>query len=155
FSSGVYPLLLAVAPSDQPALAAFNATAINPSTGQPYGPVGPTLAALNGLEAFNLGLPLVLYQGFNNPVWADWAHYAGVFAQDSWQLHRRLTFDYGLRFDREAEPTPLAPHRFVSPRLGMAWDINGDQKTVVRASGGLFYAPIFFQVPENGSLLND
>ena len=155
FSSGVYPLLLGVAPADQAALIGFNATTNDPSTGRPYGPTGPPLAALSGLEAFNLGLPLVLYQGFNHPVWADWAHYLGLFAQDSWQASRRVTLDYGLRLDREAEPTPLAPHTFVSPRAGVAWDVGGDRKTVVRANGGLFYAPIFFQVPEFGSLLND
>jgi hypothetical protein len=30
----------------------------------------------------------------------------------------------------------------VQPRLGLAWDVTGDQKTVVRASGGIYSAPI-------------
>lgn len=155
FSSGIYPLLLAVSPADQAALLAFHLSALDPATGRPYGPAGPSLAALSGLQAFNLGLPFLMYQGFNNPIWADWAHYLGIFAQDSWQATNRVTLDYGLRFDRESEPTPLTAHNFVSPRLGIAWDLFGDQKTVVRASGGLFYAPIFFQVPELGALLSD
>jgi hypothetical protein len=155
FSSGVYPVLFAAAPSDQARLVGFNLTTPDPATGQPYGPTGPPLAALSGLEAFNLGLPLVMYQGFNNPVWAAWAHYLGLFAQDSWQASSQVTLDYGLRLDREAEPTPLAAHHFVSPRLGVAWDPGSNQKTIVRASAGLFYAPIFFQVPEFAALLND
>jgi hypothetical protein len=155
FSSGVYPLLLAVAPADQAALIGFNLTTVDPATGQPYAAAGPAQAALSGLQSFNLGLPLVLYQGFNNPVWSAWAKYLGVFAQDSWQATSRLTLDYGVRFDREAEPAPLRAHHFASPRVGAAWDPGGDHKTIVRASGGLFYAPVFFQVPEFGALLND
>jgi hypothetical protein len=155
FSSGIYPVLFAVPPVDQAALIAFNLSTLDPATGDPYGPTGPALAALNGLEAFNLGLPFLMAQGFNNPVWSDWAHYAGVFAQDSWQATRRLTLDYGLRFDRESEPAPLVARSFLSPRLGLAWDLAGDQQTIVRASGGLFYAPIFFQVPQFAALLDD
>jgi hypothetical protein len=30
----------------------------------------------------------------------------------------------------------------VQPRLGLAWDLTGNQKTVVRASGGIYSAPI-------------
>jgi hypothetical protein len=26
-----------------------------------------------------------------------------------------------------------------APRLGVAWDVTGDQKTAIRASGGIFY----------------
>src|SRR4029450_5904109 len=26
-----------------------------------------------------------------------------------------------------------------APRIGMAWDLTGDQKTALRASGGIFY----------------
>jgi len=33
-------------------------------------------------------------------------------------------------------------NRMVQPRFGMAWDVNGDGKSVLRASAGLYYARI-------------
>ena len=30
----------------------------------------------------------------------------------------------------------------IAPRLGMAWDVNGDGRTSVRAAGGIFYGSI-------------
>jgi hypothetical protein len=39
--------------------------------------------------------------------------------------------------------------------LGGAWNVRGDGRTVVRAGGGLFYAPDLVQVPYFGALLDD
>lgn len=155
FSSGVYPLLLAAAPQDQPALAFFNATTVDPATGRPFPVTGPALGALTGIQSFNLGLPLLFLQGFNNPEWKGWAHYAGFFAQDSWRVGPRVTLDYGMRYDVDAEPAPLTTHGYASPRAGVAWTPTGSQRTVVRGGAGLFYAPIGYQVPLLGALLDD
>jgi hypothetical protein len=83
--------------------------------------------------------------------------------QDKWQATPRLTVSYGIRWDAQYMPETVDPKttayasllnnpRFPSdgtipdqtmqfqPRLGLAWDVNGNGKSVVRASGGIFYA---------------
>ena len=89
-----------------------------------------------------------------------------LYAQDSWRLSRRLTVNYGLRYqttfglltgsDRSqaqnaAFPTlqalqiplePSVPHDYrkqFAPRLGIAYSPGDDGKTVFRAGFGLFY----------------
>ena len=76
--------------------------------------------------------------------------YFGFFAQDQWKLTRKLTVNYGLRYDWE---TGLGffvdPYRKeFQPRVGLAW--SPDSKTVVRAGYGIFndrYNLTFFFVP--------
>ena len=86
-----------------------------------------------------------------------------AFIQDKWQATPKLTVSYGLRWDAQYMPETVDPKttayaslltdsRFPSdgtipdqtmqfqPRLGLAFDVNGDGKSVVRASGGIFYA---------------
>ncbi len=86
-----------------------------------------------------------------------------LFVQDKWQVGRGLTLDYGLRWDAQLMPDTVDPKttayarfltdpRFPSdgtipdqwkqfqPRLGMAWDVNEDGKSVLRASAGIYYA---------------
>jgi hypothetical protein len=86
-----------------------------------------------------------------------------LFAQDKWQVTRRITLNYGLRWDAQMMPDTIDPKttaygqflsdpRFPSdgtipsqkkefqPRLGLAWDIQGDGKSVFRANAGIYYA---------------
>jgi len=86
-----------------------------------------------------------------------------LFVQDKWQVGHGLTLDYGFRWDAQLMPSTVDPKttayafllsdpRFPSdgtipdqwkqfqPRLGVAWDVNQDGKSVVRASTGVFYA---------------
>jgi len=95
---------------------------------------------------------------------------AAVFVQDNWKATPNLTINYGLRWEGQHEPDPITPpatvffsnfigktqggHAFPSdgtipsdmkmfqPRLGIAWDRNGDGTDVVRAAAGLYYARI-------------
>ena len=93
-------------------------------------------------------------------------HELGVFLQDTWHPHDRVTLDLGLRWEGtwhptmfvEPEDTFYAPYlddpRFPSdgripddldnfqPRVGLAWDLAGDGRTVVRANGGSYVARI-------------
>ena len=80
----------------------------------------------------------------------------GVFAQDAWTL-RRLTLNYGLRFEhfahevpheiapagrfsaaREFGPIELPTWNSVSPRFGAVYDLFGNQKTAVKFSLGKY-----------------
>jgi hypothetical protein len=85
-----------------------------------------------------------------------------LFIQDKWQVTRNFTLNYGLRWEAQIFPDPvIAPSktsygpfltdpRFPSdgtlhnqkaefqPRVGFAWDLFGSQKSVLRASAGIF-----------------
>ena len=92
-------------------------------------------------------------QTFGNPSISYNSLFAGGFVQDTWKPVRNATITYGLRYDVYVPPDANKSAPFVysqkvnvdrnnfAPRLGVAYGLGKDQKTVVRASGGLFYDP--------------
>lgn len=74
-----------------------------------------------------------------------------LFAQDAWQVGRRVTVNVGLRAESEYVPSyasdPGVPRKAISfgfgeklaPRLGIAWDVAGDGRWKAYASWGVFY----------------
>ena len=86
-----------------------------------------------------------------------------LFAQDSWQIRPNITLNYGLRWDAQTMPETVDPRTTAyaaflndptfpsdgtipsqwsmwQPRLGVAWDVKGDGRSLVRASWGVYYA---------------
>ena len=70
-------------------------------------------------------------------------HNTSFFAQDSWRATRRLTLNLGVRYDDE---TISDDNNNISPRLGFAYDVTGNGKTVIRGGFGTFYQNTPFEL---------
>jgi len=99
---------------------------------------------------------------FHTRSWED-----GFYAQDDYRVNSRLTLNLGLRYDLFTWPTEInnrmanfnvntgaielagtnglsdstltTPKKNFAPRVGFAYDLFGNQKTVVRSGYGIFY----------------
>ncbi|HXC87915.1 MAG TPA: TonB-dependent receptor [Candidatus Cybelea sp.] len=120
---------------------------------------GIALPGATGLQAYGLGIPTSYIQGIGNSSTPFDNLPLGLFAQDSWKVNRRLTVNYGLRYDLEITPlfSPATAvnaaaeqalgvqegvprdYKNIAPRFGIAWDPAGNGKTVIRAGYGLFF----------------
>jgi len=65
-----------------------------------------------------------------------------AYFEDKWTLNRRLTFEYGVRYDRDN----VASENNISPRIGFAFLPLVDGRTVVRGGIGIFYDDINLNV---------
>jgi hypothetical protein len=65
-----------------------------------------------------------------------------AYFEDKWSVNRRLTLDYGARYDRDN----IASENNFSPRLGFAFMPLLDGRTVIRGGVGIFYDAIDLNV---------
>ncbi len=87
-----------------------------------------------------------------------------LFIQDKWQIWPNFTLNYGLRWEAQIFPDPVvSPSKTAygvnlnnpafpsdgtihnqkkefQPRIGFAWDLFNNRKSVLRASYGIYYA---------------
>jgi hypothetical protein len=150
--------------------------AFNKASYTPPGNPPPPSIPLTALEAFLAGIPdskatANSIQVGNTLQDMTWQSYF-IFAQDDWRITPRITVNLGLRWDYEApmrdannngggfDPTAPSgmfqqtssrslwdpPKANWGPRVGVAWDVTGDSKTVIRAGGGVFYNPFIGQL---------
>lgn len=113
-------------------------------------------------EGFTRGTGIVNQRGtYGYYIWEDGVRLLGVtnsrnqgvYIQDSWQAHPRLTLNLGVRFENEFLPSFLGeingiaqqpPISFgwgdkVAPRLGVAWDVLGNGKWKLSGSYGHYF----------------
>jgi len=78
-----------------------------------------------------------------------------VFLNDRWALNDRWSFNLGVRFDKhagkDASGTLVADDSMVSPRVGVAYDVTGDGRTIVTGSAGRYVAGLSNGIASQGS----
>jgi outer membrane receptor protein involved in Fe transport len=96
-------------------------------------------------------------QGFGPPRFEFSTVDYAFFGQDDWRVTPRLTLNLGLRYEYQQLPHPFAAlinpalpqtanrpndRNNFGPRIGFAWNVNGDGKTSVRGGYGIYYGRI-------------
>lgn len=125
------------------------------SNGQP---IPGSLVALTALQVYQLTLQLQ-QEGYTpaeiraagggasffslnagNPLTRVTQFDMGLYANDDWRMRPNFTLSYGFRYETQ---TNIHDYSDWSPRLGIAWGIDGGAnkaaKTVLRAGFGIFY----------------
>ena len=77
-------------------------------------------------------------------------HRESLYAQDAWKPVGRLTINAGVRVDFVSGISPalnatVYSNTNLAPRLGFAYDLTGDGKTVLKAHYGQYYDGMYFQ----------
>ncbi len=131
---------------------------------------GVALAASTPLEDFLAGQPFKSSVEVGNPTLHlhNWAYAA--FFQDDFRATKNLSLNFGVRYEFSSVPQEAnnllgnfdpsvgmvqvghqisslynPDHTNFGPRFGFAWDILGNNRTVLRGGGGLVYETVNWQ----------
>jgi hypothetical protein len=130
----------------------------------------PALGITSATDAFRRGFPAAYVQGYGDYINPENGYNdVSLFVQDEWRLNR-LVIKPGIRYQRQYwedftyEVSDVGGARFsyplpsdgnnIAPRLAAAYSLTNDDKTVLRASYGMFYDNIITTVPSVGRLIN-
>ena len=132
----------------------------------------------NAYAQFLLGISDDVQKGYQYILMTGREWQFGFYAKDRWQVSRKLTVDYGLRYElfplmtrsddkgiEALDPytntlylggrgtTPLdagisVSHKLFAPRIGLAYRL--DEKTVIRTGYGMNFDPLAFSRPLRG-----
>lgn len=90
-------------------------------------------------------LPYVMVVEAHEGALSYGGQYLAAFAQDAWRPRPGLTLKLGLRWDHTQYENNagerIADLARIQPRAGIAWDITGKGRSVLRASWGRFMHP--------------
>lgn len=78
-------------------------------------------------------------QSFGNADYTVRQTLSSVFIQDDIKLRSDLTLNLGLRYENQSLTDD---HNNIAPRIGFAYNIGGDTKTVLRGSYGIYYSQL-------------
>jgi len=111
-----------------------------------YGYVG-------GLMYYDYGGAPYLAYGYGYDVSANNTRQS-LFVQDSWHVNDRLTINPGARLDFIQGSNPTLGRVYSvhnpAPRLGVAYDVTADNKTVLKAAYSQYYESAEAQIFERG-----
>ncbi len=130
--------------------AATDFSFVSCSTGNPD---GPCLADSESHFYYTLGgAPYYEIQEFNGGPGQYQGSLQTAFVQDSWRVTSDLTLKLGVRYDNAAYDTytgdQVADMGMWQPRFGLAWDLTGNAKNILRANVGRFMHPDGLTLPQ-------
>jgi hypothetical protein len=129
----------------------------------------PTPDDVDGIDIRGVDVGLDLARVFyGNPESHIRRQLWSLFIQDDWRIRPRVTLNLGLRYDIATIPkdqdlilgsfdpvlgivqegiqvpsiVSRGDHNDISPRVGFAWDVRGNGRTVLRAGASMIYSPL-------------
>ena len=124
-------------------------------------------APISSIQAVALGMPSAYVQGYGNTD-AEFPYKdLSLFAQDDWRLGPRTTLKLGVRYQKQFWPNNAynvagyegtysfrSDNNNMAPRVAVAWDPTGDQKTSLHGSYGTFYDNLITAIVSVSTILD-